>query len=735
MKKLLFLALVAGATLVGCRKDSDQPALDFKFSVEAVNHNFSDKGVNESVTIPFKLDAGYDFEKQPIKYRIEADKQSQLSVGGQNISAGEAYTLSEPKLDLIYKGKEKGEHNIKVTFFNSDNRQITKEVKLNFKEFGYTLEVLNGKLNAYQGENVDFNLKITPKNGAPQMDYFIKFKSYDAQDPNLQKTVLTINGERIIFDKEYRIENLLDTKIRINSFYTGSKQLKYIIKNQTFEREESIQLNVSQVTMRAELNFDKVETNNTEGTLKLQGYVAKNIKYNGKLWYKTWISEGDPTGIENTNNEYREYTLPDNNEFSINVRTTKKGVYVYFIQFKDEFGNESTTSQFTLTINDKTFSIEQITPDLSNIYQGQDVSLIFSVRGNYESARYKIKFISFDEQDIDLVKSSIKYNGTNIRMNELKDTQRNNENNTIIVNSFNFGEKRLVYEVYEVTNEENKVRKETVINFKKAPISSDIRVIDTYVYQNVDFTLKGKVNHMSRTKQIQYRTMAVYKEDATLVTNEIPTTNNNWVNTTLDENNNFSLTLKATYRDIFTYIIQFKDEFGNISSPQEVDIDVQEPIIVNELYFKGEARYVWSFSAPNNSELVTNIKLKSNFKMVDPNTRISHITVRFPADTYIYRDNKGVSHSLRILERSNNWTVGNENVYNKEDFAFVQTNSYFLGFSINETDKNKRKSIRTELLRMAQQRYKGYIEIQTNNGTYTRAVPFRQMESLNYDER
>lgn len=724
MKKLLFLALVAGATLVGCRKDSDQPALDFKFSVEAVNHNFSDKGVNESVTIPFKLDAGYDFEKQPIKYRIEADKQSQLSVGGQNISAGEAYTLSEPKLDLIYKGKEKGEHNIKVTFFNSDNRQITKEVKLNFKEFGYTLEVLNGKLNAYQGENVDFNLKITPKNGAPQMDYFIKFKSYDAQDPNLQKTVLTINGERIIFDKEYRIENLLDTKIRINSFYTGSKQLKYIIKNQTFEREESIQLNVSQVTMRAELNFDKVETNNTEGTLKLQGYVAKNIKYNGKLWYKTWISEGDPTGIENTNNEYREYTLPDNNEFSINVRTTKKGVYVYFIQFKDEFGNESSTSQFTLTINDKTFSIEQITPDLSNIYQGQDVSLIFSVRGNYESARYKIKFISFDEQDIDLVKSSIKYNGTNIRMNELKDTQRNNENNTIIVNSFNFGEKRLVYEVYEVTNEENKVRKETIINFKKAPISSDIRVIDTYVYQNVDFTLKGKVNHMSRTKQIQYRTMAVYKEDATLVTNEIPTTNNNWVNTTLDENNNFSLTLKATYRDIFTYIIQFKDEFGNISSPQEVDIDVQEPIIVNELYF-----------TPNN-RLYLFVLLKSNFKFVDPNIRISHITVRFPnSETYIYRDNRGVSHSLRINFEPdwNDWDVGNLNEYKTIDA--IRRAQMRLNFSINETDKNKRKSIRTELLRMAQQRYKGYIEIQTNNGTYTRAVPFRQMEDLNYDER
>lgn len=732
MKKLLFLALVAGATLVGCRKDSDQPELDFEFSVEAVNHNFSDKGVNESVTIPFELNAHYDFEKKPIKYRIEADKQSQLSVGGQNISAGEAYTLSEPKLDLIYKGKEKGEHNIRVTFFNSDNRQITKEVKLNFKEFGYTLEVLNGKLYAYQGENVDFNFKITPKNGAPQMDYFIVFKSYDAQDPNLQKTVLTINGEKIIFDKEYKIENLLDTKIRINSFYTGAKQLKYIIKNQTFEREESIQLNVSKVTMRAELNFDKVQTNNTEETLKLQGYVTKNLKYNGKLWYKTWISEGDPTGIENTNNEYREYTLPDNNEFSINVRTKKKGVYLYFIQFKDEFGNESTTSQFTLTINDKTFSIEQITPDLSNIYQGQDVSLIFRLKGNYESSKYKIRFISFDEQDVDLIKSSIKYNGTNIKINELKDTQRNNENNTIIVNSFNFGEKKLVYEVYEVTNEENKVRKETIINFKKAPISSDIRVIDTYVYQNVDFTLKGKVNHMSRTKQIQYRTIAVVnEEDATLVTNKIPTTNNNWVNTTLDENNDFTLTLKATYRDVFTYIIQFKDEFGNESGSQEIMIDVQEPVIVNELYFIGESRYSWY-----SNNLEADIYIIQNFKMVDPNTRISHITVSFPEDSYIYRDNKGVAHSMRIFPMSKNWTVGNENVYNKTN-VIVSFRKYenIIGFSINETDKNKRKSIRTELLAIAQQRYKGYIDIQTNNGTYTKAVSFRQMEDLNYDER
>ncbi|MDO4880059.1 MAG: hypothetical protein Q3983_02150 [Capnocytophaga sp.] len=586
--------------------------------------------------------------------------------------------------------------------------------------------MLNGKTNPNQGENVDFDLKITPENTAT--DYYVIFKSYDPEDTSLQKTFIALNGQKITFGKEYKIEDFNKVQVRINSFNAGNKQLKYVIKNSTSQREEYIQQNVLKNVINININFDKEETNNIQEILNIKGYITKSPSYNKKIWYKTWLSEGEKNGIENTDNQYKEYTLSDSNEFNINIKSQKAGKYTYFIQFKDEFENTSNTIEKQITINDKTFSIEQITSDLSDIYQGDAVSLIFNINGSYEKGKYKIKFISFDEKDINLYNSSIKINEKDIKINELREINGKNKNNYISISSFNYGQKKLVYEIFEESNEEIKVRKETIIDFKKAPISVSFE-IDKYIYENHTFTIKGKVNHRSKTKKIQYRSVAFYENDETLTTlsNDIfTTTNYNWENITLTENNEFSLSLKSSQEQYYIYHIEFKDEYGN-EWREQIPISVRSPLIVKEAYGIVLSPYsIW-----NNNQYQNYIKLKLNIATFDQNEKLLKVFVRFPkeSETYIYKDKNGNNHTLKIRTASsadwNDWELGNGNSYNEEHT--VQRVNLKSVFSLGTTP-----SIKTDLLQIAQKKYKAKIEIVTTKSSYHREINLIEFQKMNY---
>lgn len=713
MKKIITLAAIGLITLVGCRKDSEQPNLNFKFSVETKEESFSDKGVNEVVPLSFTIKSEYDFGKVPFKYKIETNKQNDIYEGDRRISVGEVHALGEPKLNLSYKGKEKGEHTIKITFFNSDERSVyTKELKINYKEYGYTIE-MNGKQSVAQGESTDLSLKVTPNVDTPEMEYYIIFKEYDLQDPNLEKTVLKVAGENVVFGKEYKIENLSNTKITLQPFYGGTKQLKYIIKNSTNQRELNHSINVTVNTINVDINFEKVETNNDTEILKLKGYVEKNPTYNRKIWYKTWISEGDSNGVENTKNEYKEYTLSESHEFKLDIKSLKKGIYLYFVQFKDEFGNETRAHQFTLTINDKTFSIEQTVPDISNVYQGQDVSILFNIKSNFEGAKYKIKFVSFDNQDIDLNKSYIKFNGANTKINELKDTKKKDESNSIIINSFNYGEKKLVYEIYEVTNENVKQTKEVIINFKKAPIRSNIQRKENDIYVDKKFTLQGKIEHLSRTKNIEYKTSArkrgFFRWENT---NSITTTNGNWQGFTLDEYNNFSIEVEATEEGRYLYELSFKDEFGNITE-QSVELNLKNSIIVDEA----------SIFVPNNGA-VCSLILKA--RTASEKVKMSHINFSVPEKTFFITQN-GKTHSVKIGKRYySDWEDMNLwNVTSVDDSKRISNGLLKYDFNINETDVNKANSIKLSLLREIIEKYRITMKIIATNGEYTEEIPVK----------
>ena len=621
------------------------------------------------------------------------------------------------------------QYRYKITFKDEFGNETYKvfdlELKIN-KDF--SVEVTEGKQNPHQGENVDFKLKVTPADNTQQSEYFIIFKSYDTADPTLARDYVAFNGNKIEFDKEYKIENLANNSIRFNTFYSGSKELKYMIKNAYVRKEGVIAQYVQRNNISYELNFDKTETNNVNETLTLRGYITKSPKYNGKIWYKTWVSNG---GTETTNNTYREYNLPDNNAFSINVNTLAKGNHEYYIQLRDEFGNETTAKNYSIEVNNKNFVIDQILPDISNVYQGQDVPLSFSVNGEYDG-NYKIKFISFDEQDIHLNKSVIKFNGANVPLNRLENIKGNRQNNTIVVNSFNYGEKKLIYEVYETSNEANKVRKEVSINIKKAPISSNISVVDNNIYAGKSFTIKGKVNHLSRTKRLKYRTKEEKRMWGVYVSSSnITPTMNNWTDITLDENDKFSLELQSSLNGYYGYYIEFMDEFGN-TSEQRIELNIKEPIIIEKAYIsKGEG-------INNNTKGKVYIRSYLTLKVRTSSTDVllTRAVTRGSERTYYYTDNNGVTHSLKIGIGVDDWDLGRNTSYDTGENGrfFRQMTGIYTIFNSPSHNRAHRENAASNLKRIAKEDNPLFpLIIENTFRNYEVNIPIKNIEDLSID--
>ena len=527
--------------------------------------------------------------------------------------------------DITFRTLKEGKYRYRVLFKdefgNETNKTFDFEVKINR---GFSTEIIGGKKNPYQGEAVDFKLKVIPDNGAPQMNYFITFKSFGENDPQLQKDYVAFNGQKIVFDKEYRIDNLADSKIRINSFYTGNKILKYIITNKNIQKEETILQNVQKNSISYELNFNKTETNYLNENLNLRGLVTKSPKYNNKIWYRTWANS---SGIETTNKIYREYNLLGDNSFSINVNTKLVGNHRYYIQFKDEFENESYPQEFYINVNNKNFVINQIVPDLSNIYQGQNVTIDFSIQGEY-NGRYKIKFVSFDEQDVNLNKSKIIFNEKEMKLHQIEDALKSN--NRLVISSFNKGIKKLVYEIYEVSNQANKVRKEVIVNFKQAPILVDVRLNSSRITEGDKFLISGNITHRSNTKNIKYRTKALKNNS---ITNDITTTNNNWTNITLNRSNGFQLELNSINNGTYAYYIQFLDEFGNESEYKNIPLNIHPKLEIKEFSVNCTIKASIKKEQPTSDNYEFTVSNVSNSKVKiqsGANNKIQKIKIEMP---------------------------------------------------------------------------------------------------------
>lgn len=590
MKKIILGALFAFIAFVACKKEADIPAIKFKFSVEIPNEKYSDKGLNDRVNIPIDISPSYNLTKMPIKYKINWDKQGELKIGDTEVRRDEIYTLDTTKIMLSYTGKEVGEHKISLSFFNDKDMNIEKEIKIPYVKYNFNTSIVGGKENIYQGENIEYNLSIAPENTTINDVYKIKFISYDDQDPTLAKSFVGLNGIKIEFGKEYVISDLsAPQRINLKPFYFGNKKLIYKIINNTSEKQEEIAQRVEQSKITVNnLNFNKLIVNSLRERLQIRGYINKTPNINREILYKSSIIDpvDNKDGITNTNNEYQGYTLPPNNEFSIDLEVKKYGTFKYVVQFKDEFGTESQSYEFTIKVTNNDFNIEQKTnTNLDNIFQGGSVDVDVEVKEELStSEEYQIQFTSFDPNDVYLEKTKVKFNSLDIQLNKWYPVNKGSINK-IILNPYYFGDKKLIYQIKNSTYTK---QKELELNVKKTTISLQNLSLrySNNIYINEPFKLMGKVEKTyPEHKNVEFKTWLSLGDS-----NDINQVTNSYRKYNFQEEgeNIFSSDYNISKVGNYTLNIQFKDEFGNESEVKTFHINVLSRL---EIKNNGDAIY------------------------------------------------------------------------------------------------------------------------------------------------
>lgn len=562
---LLFIAIVF-AWFVGCVKEAELPPLDFKFAVDSPNESFADKGVNEAVTLSFEVKADYYFSKVPMKYKIETDKDASISVGEKNILPNEIYTLENPKLSLSYVGKVAGQHNVKIIFFNGDTKKdrVTKEFKLKYVEYDYTLEELSGKHAVFQGESIDFEYKLTPKNGEDDGNYTITFKSYDEADVKLEKSKVLFNGEVITLNKSYAITDLSKFVIGVRPFHFGSKFLKYVIKNKTGQREGAIALEVKQNTLQVSGDLDKVPVGYKGEVINFVGKIKKEPLHVRSFKYKTVLTEGTPGGVEL--NDWKEVSY-NNDDISIPIKVLENGSYQIKVTFQDEFGNET---EKIISINSHAnykFRVE-VEGGKNPFYQGEEVTYrINLVREDSRiAATYKIVFDEVVEGDSGEKATTIVAGGTKISGSTyLVQTDTSDPANvkyfvTVKVKSFSIGTKKLNFRVFRDAEgvEAEKVTGSIGFEVQKVLFKVEQELLDKNRVINISdvITHTAKIVKADATLPIKYKILITNGDKTGINDNDV------WKEVSLD-NAIIKIPIKFLKQGNYKYKIFYKDEYGN----------------------------------------------------------------------------------------------------------------------------------------------------------------------------
>lgn len=577
MKKIIFLiAIVLVAIItIRCKEDAEIPAL--KFDIDAsTDKTLTERGLNDNAIIKFDFKTEYDYTTAPLSYKIDYDKQGILKLGDEELKKDTTYKLDKPELTLSYVGKEAKKHTIKVHFFNDKGINILKEIEIPYVKYNFTVAVL-GDEAPYQGELKEYKLTITPENATVKDSYKIKFISYDENDPSLQKSYVALNGTKIEFNKVYDIDVTKEQKISLKSFHSGAKNLIYTIINNSSEKQEKISQNIKASEIEVKnLSFNKLTTNTLGDNLQLRGFINKTPTLSKGIQYRTWIVDvpnEQKDGIENTDNTYKDFTLPDNNEFVLNVKVKKYGTYKYMLQFKDEFGTESAPTSFEIKAIDKNFEVEQkVTTNLENVIQGQRVELLFNVKEmEATNEEYQVQFLSFDEKDVNLQKTKISFNNAQIQLNKWY-TVKKGEQNLIAITTSYAGSKKLVY---QVKNSMYNKTSALEFNVKKATISLSnlsLKTSKSRVLIGETFKVEGTVEKTyPGNKTIEYKTWLSSGNASNF--KELTNTYRGYE---LSQDNMLSLNFKVTSAGNYTLKVQAKDEFGNESEPKEFAIIVKD---------------------------------------------------------------------------------------------------------------------------------------------------------------
>lgn len=350
MKKLLML-FVAMFTLAlsinSCRDGGDweEENGQFGFSINRDN-SFNEKSVGEINQFKFNVVTNYDFSTIPMKFKYTSSLNGELKLNGQVLVANTEYPLTNKENIFEYKGLAEGSH--KLTFNVTNDKGATKE---EIFDFAYTLSdfsvnVVGGTSNIYQGDEITYVHKITPSNATQTSGYEIRFDSYNGD--------VKLNGNLVQLGQYYPIVNITNFLVNLKTNQIGQGELTYTIKNINSTRPFSIAQTILPRTIVI-TSLNPSATNVIPNTpMTLTGIITKSpANTNNNIKYKTWISSAtnnQMSGVTTTNNVYTDYALGGNGSFTIPFNAVQTGSYEINMQVKDEFGNESAVKTFTVVV-------------------------------------------------------------------------------------------------------------------------------------------------------------------------------------------------------------------------------------------------------------------------------------------------------------------------------------------------------------------------------------------------
>lgn len=340
MRKVLFLCFSL-LTLLGCQKEQTPEPVDF--SVNLLNGNSIEKGINEDFKLHFEIFTKENLREKPLKYRIDGigNYEANIKIGERKIISklnfSDSDLLYEPELVIDYTGLEEGVYILKVFFQNLKGQEIVKEIRIKIRKYKYNVEVINGKRVVNQGEEVDYDIEVVSEN--PNLPHYISFHKSNHWGYDLDESIVKFNGEKIVLDKEYRIEDLSKIKVQLTHNSRGNKKIIYTIKNKTFEDTQVITQYVKENYIYIEDLISIVDNNTITFTAK----IAKTPKFfSNRVFYKITMTNGLNNSVE-LPKDWIEGTIQENSKIQIPIKILKKNRFLttFSVKFKDEFGNET----------------------------------------------------------------------------------------------------------------------------------------------------------------------------------------------------------------------------------------------------------------------------------------------------------------------------------------------------------------------------------------------------------
>lgn len=350
MKKIIFILLTFFTVfaLNSCREDGDwgnDSEGQFGFTVDR-DANFIEKSVGEANSLKFNLITNYDFATVPTTFKFTTTLNGVLSLNGQTLVANQEYSFTTKDNIFEYVGNVSGSHLLTINVKNEKGASKEEKFELNYGVSEFTHTFTGGTAPIYQGDNTNYLMKITPGSGQPNNGYQIKFNTYGG--------AVKLNGIAVQLGQFYPLPNIDNFSVETSTNQSGNVALFYTIKNSTVSKDYSIQQNILARTITVESMNINTLAPAPNSALSLIGVVKKTpVTSNITVQYKTWISSAsnnNTAGIQNTSNAYIPYTLGANGSFSYNFNALVAGTYTYNIQFKDEYGNESAVSTYTIDV-------------------------------------------------------------------------------------------------------------------------------------------------------------------------------------------------------------------------------------------------------------------------------------------------------------------------------------------------------------------------------------------------